>query len=155
MIKVSSYFVLETFAKITTEAIEHFNPQNSEKKEVLKFESIAYLIWLFQTSDIFPDLWQRLILDEMHNQYFERLRKNGYDSKMRQLVCDDFALRYKTYSGIMLEGADFSRVGARFIRFLSERSKTDLDIKDMMIPLYLAEKVSPKLQEFREVVRSE
>lgn len=155
MIKVSSSFILAEFAKIINETIEHFEKEgrikSPEQKEVLKFETIAFVIWLFQTSDIFLEPWCKLILDEVHNQYFERLRKHGYDSKMRQLVCDDFALRYKTYSDIMREGEDFTRVCAKFIRFLSERSKTDLDIRDLVIPLYLIQKLTPKFEEFRKV----
>jgi hypothetical protein len=157
MIKDSSSFILEEFAVIVNETIDHFEKEgqlkSSEQKEVLKFEATALSFWLFQKMGMFPEEWHNLLLDEIHNQYYERLRKHGCDSKMRQLVCDDFNLRYKTYNEAFGKDQDLSRVGAKFARFLSKRSKTDLDIKDMMIPLYLTQKLTPKFEEFREVMK--
>src|SRR3989344_1736482 len=124
MVMASTSFILEEFAIIINETIENFEKtgqiKSSVEKEVLKFELTALAFWLFQTTDVFPEAWYKLLLDEVHNQYFERLRKHGYDFKMRQLVCDDFILRNKTYNDIMRENQDFSRVGARFVRFLTE-----------------------------------
>ncbi len=158
MIKVSSSFILEEFANIMNDAMNHYEKEGKIKspvyKEALKFESTAFIFWLFQKTDIFPELWHKLILDEIHDQYYSRLRKHGYDSKMRQVVCDDFNLRYKTYTDVFREDQDLSKVGAKFVSFLTERSKADLDMKDMLIPLYLVEKVTPKFQEFREVIKN-
>ena len=158
MIKKSSSFILEEFAIIVNDAINHFEKEgkikSSEYKEVLKFESTVLIFWLFQRTDIFPELWHKLILDEIHDQYYSRLKKHGYDSKMRQAVCDDFNLRYKTYNEVFQGDHDFSRIGAKFVSFLTERSKTELDVKNMLIPLYLVEKVTPKFQEFREVTQT-
>jgi len=158
MIKVSSFFILEEFARIVNDAINHFEKEGKikspEHKEVLKFESTALIFWLFQKTDIFPELWHKLILDEIHNQYYSSLRKHGYDSKMRQTVCDDFNLRYKTYNDSFREDNDLSKLGAKFVKFLTERSKVDWDINDILIPLYLVEKVTPKFQEFREVTKN-
>jgi len=158
MIKESSSFILEEFASIVNEAINHFEKEGKikclEHKEVLKFESTALIFWLFQKTDIFPESWHKLILDEIHNQYYYRLKKHGYDSKMRQIVCDDFNLRYKTYNDSFREDNDLSIIGAKFVKFLNERSKVDWDISDILIPLYLAKKVTPKFQEFREVTKN-
>lgn len=158
MIKVSSSFILEEFTKIVDETVKHFEKEGQikspEQKEVLKFEATALVFWLFQKTDIFPELWHKLVLDEVHNQYYERLRKHGYDSKMRQLVCDDFNLRYKKYNEMFGENQDLSKVGAKFAHFLSERSKIDLDVKDIMIPLYITKKLTPKFKEFREVMKN-
>jgi len=141
MVKVSSSFILEEFARIINDAINHFEKEGKikipEHKEVLKFESTALIFWLFQKTNIFPELWHKLILDEIHNQYYSKLRKHGYDSNMRQTVCDNFNLRYKTYNDSFREGNDFSRVGAKFVTYLTEKSKVDLDIHDISIPLYL------------------
>lgn len=158
MIKVSSSFILEEFAKIVNETVEHFEKEGQikspEQKEVLKFEGTALVFWLFQKTDIFPKVQHNLLLDEIHNQYYERLRKHDYNSKMRQLVCDDFNFRYKTYNDAMKEDQDFSRVNAKFVGFLSDRSKTDWNVKDLLIPLYLTKKVAPKFKEFREVIKN-
>ena len=158
MIKASSAFILEEFATLINDAINHFEKEGKIKhplhKEVLKFESTALIFWLFQKTDIFPATWHKLILNEMHNQYFSRLRKHGYDSKMRQAVCDDFNLRYKTYNASSENGTNLSGVGAKFVKFLTERSRADWDINDIFIPLYLLEKVTPKFKEFREVTHS-
>jgi len=155
MIAASSSFILEEFAYIINEAIDHFEKEGRIKnnlfKEVLKFESIAFVIWLFQKTDVFPELWHKLILDEIHDQYYSKLKTNGYSSSLRQAVCDDFNLRYKTYNDSFKESNDLSRVGAKFVRFLSERSKVEIDLQDILIPIYLAEKVGPKFQEFRAV----
>jgi len=158
MIKGSSSFILEEFAVIINEIIEHLEKEDqiksSEQKEVLKFELMALVFWFFQKTDVFSETWHKLLLDEIHNQYYARLKKHGYDFKMRQIVCDDFNLRYKTYNEIFSEDKDLAKVGTKFVRFLSERSKTDLDIRDMMIPLLLTEKLTPKFKEWREVMEN-
>lgn len=158
MIRANASFVLGEFATIINDTIEHFQDKGQikslEQKEVLKFELTAFVFWLFQTTNIFPEIWHKLLLDEIHNQYFDRLRKHGYDFEMRQLVCQDFILRNKAYNDIMREDEDFSRVGAKFVRFLTERSKTDWDIKNMMIPLYITEKLTPKFKEFRDTLNN-
>lgn len=157
MIAASSTFILEKFACVINDAIKHFENKGKIKspahKEVLKFESIVFIIWLFQKTDIFPELLHKLILDEIHDQYYSNLQKNGYSSSMRQTVCDDFNLRYNAYNDILRESNDLSRVGAKFVKFLTERSKVEFDLQDVLIPLYLAEKVGPKFQEFREVIK--
>jgi hypothetical protein len=158
MIKVSSSFVLEEFAQIVNDAINHFEAEGQikgvEQKELLKFEATILLFWLFQKTDMFPELWHNLILDEIHDQYYSRLRKHGYDTKMRQAVCDDFNLRYKAYNEAFRENQDLSMVGAKFISLLTGRSKIEWNIKDILIPLYLVKKVTPKFEEFREVIKS-
>lgn len=158
MIKGSSSFILEEFAKIVGETIEHFEKEGQiktpEQKEVLKFEATALVFWLFRNTSIFEKTWHRLLLDEIHHQYYEHLRKRGYDFKLRQIVNDDFNLRYRTYDEALGEDNDFARVGAKFVRFLSERSKTDIDIKDMMIVLHLTKKLTPKFEEWREVMKN-
>ena len=158
MVKVSSSFVLEEFAQIVNDAINHFEKEGQimsiEQKELLKLEATVLLFWLFQKTDMFPELWHKLILDEIHDQYYSKLRKHGYDTKMRQAVCDDFNLRYKTYNEVFREDQDLSRVGAKFVSFLTERSKTEWNIKDILIPLYLVKKVTPKFEEFHEVMKS-
>jgi hypothetical protein len=158
MIKGSSSFILEEFALIVNETIEHFEKEGQIKspkqKEILKFELTALVFWLFQKTDIFPELYHKLLLDEIHNQYYDRLKKHGYDFKMRQVVADDFNMRYKTYNESFGKHQDLSKVGAKFVHFLSERSKNDLDIKDIMVPLLLTEKLTPKFKEWREVMKN-
>lgn len=158
MVRVGASFITNEFALLVADTIKHFEKEgqitSEEKKEFLKFEATALLYWLFQKKRIFPEVWHKLLLDEIHNQYYERLKKHGYDSKMRQLVCNDFNLRYKTYDDVFNEGKDFSRVAAKFVRFLEERTKTDLDSKDLLIPLYLVRILKPKLDEFRAVMEN-
>ena len=158
MIKVSSSFILGEFAKIINETIEHFKERGQIKthkqKNIFKFEATALVFWLFQKTDMFPELYHKLLLDEVHNQYFDRLRKHGYDFKMRQLVCDDFNLRYKTYNEVFNSDQDLSRIGVKFIDVLSKRSKAEIDIKDIMIPLFLMEKLKSKFKEWRKVIKS-
>lgn len=158
MIRDSSSFILEEFAKIIAETVEHFEREEQiktpEQKEVMKFEATALVFWLFQKTDMFPGLYHKLLLDEIHKQYYNRLKKHGYDFNMRQTVCDDFNLRYKTYNEAFGKDQDLSQVGAKFVWFLSERSKSELDIKDMMIPLLLTKKLTPKFKEWREVMKN-
>lgn len=158
MIKVSSAHILEEFANIIADAIDHFGKEghikSAEHKEILKFESTALLFWLFQKTDMFSKIWHKSILDEMHNQYYERLKKHGYDSKMRQSVCDDFNLRYKTYNEMFRKDDDLSKIGTRFVSFANGRAKINLDVKDVLIPLYLAKKVTPKFEEFRNILQT-
>lgn len=158
MIKISSSFILEEFAMVVNEAVNHFEKEGRIKtplhKEVLKFESTALVFWLFRGTNIFPETWHKLLLDEMHQQYFSRLKKHGYNSNAVQVVCDDFNLRYKTYDEVSGDDNDLSRVGAKFVSFVSERANIDLDAKDLLIPLYLVKKVTPKFEEFRKVMQN-
>jgi len=157
IVKSNSFFILEEFALIVNEIIEHFEKEGQikrpEQEAVLKFELTALVFWLFQKTDMFPELYHKLLLDEIHKQYYDRLRKYGYDFKMRQVVANDFNVRYKTYNESFGKDQDLAKVGAKFSRFLSERSKTDLDIKDMMIPLLLTEKLTSKFKEWRDVLK--
>jgi len=157
MIKVSTSFILEEFAIIVNDAITNLEKEGRIKsplhKEVLKFESTALVFWLFRGTDIFPETWHKLLLDEMHQQYFLRLKKHGYDRNAVQAVCDDFNLRYKTYDNFTDNADDFVKVGTTFAKFVSERSKTDLDAMEIMIPAELMRKVTPKFEEFRKVIK--
>jgi len=158
MIKSNSSFILEEFARIVNETIDYFEKEgqikNPKQKEFLKFELTALVFWLFQKTDIFPEFYHKLLLDEIHSQYYERLRKHGYDFKMRQVVANDFNIRYQAYNESFNKDQDLSKVGTKFARFLSERSKNDLDIKDMMIPLLLSEKLTPKFKEWQELMKN-
>lgn len=158
MIKVSSSFILKEFANVIAETIEHFEKERQiktpEQKEIIKFEATALVFWLFQKTDIFPELYHKLLLDEIHKQYYNRLRKHGYDFNMRQIVCDDLNLRYKTYAEAFGDDQDLSRVDAKFVCFLSERSKTKWDIRDIMVPLLLTKKLAPKFQEWYELMKN-
>lgn len=158
MIKISSSFILEEFANIVNDTIDHLEKEAKIKtplhKEVLKFESTALVFWLFRGSDLFPEVIHKLTLDEIHNQYFDRLKKHGYDRKLVQTVCDDFTTRYKTYDKFVNNRDDFVKVGTNFARFVSERSKTDLDITEIITPGELIERATAKFKEFREVMKS-
>jgi len=158
MTRVSSEFILEEFANVVNDTINHLEKEGQIKtplhKEVLKFESTALIFWLFRNTHIFEKTWHRLLLDEIHHQYYEQLRKRGYDFKLRQIVNDDFNLRYKTYDKFTDNADDFVKIGTAFARFVSERSKTDLDATEIMIPVKLIEKVTPKFEEFRNVMKN-
>lgn len=157
MIRTSSLFILEEFANIVNDTINRLEKAGRIKtplhKEVLKFESTALIFWLFRGSDMFPEPLHKLTLDEIHNQYYEQLRKHGYDFKLRQMVNDDFILRYKTYDKCTDSADDFVKVGTNFAKFVSERSKTDLDTTEIMIPVELMERTTTKFKEFREVMK--
>jgi hypothetical protein len=156
MIKTSSSFIFKEFAGLVDDAINHFEKNGTIKsplyKESLKFESMALILWLFQKTNIFPQTWHKLILDEIHSQYFAILKKHGYDSKIRQTVGDSLNLRYKSYNDSF--DNDSSMIGAKFVKFLSERAKVDQNINDLLIPIYLTEKAAPKFQEWLELARS-
>jgi hypothetical protein len=122
-------------------------------KEVLKFESTALIFWLFRVSKIFPEPLHKLTLDEMHDQYYARLKKHGYDRDAVQAVCDDLNSRYRTYDKFTDSADDFVKVGTNFAKFVSERSKTDLDVMEITIPMKLIERTTAKLKEFREAMK--
>ncbi len=157
MIKGSSSFILEDFALIVFDTIDFFEKKGGQikddKKELLKYESTILLFWLFQKIDVFPEPWHKLILDEIHNQYHDNLRKEGYDYKSRKMVEDDMNLMYETYNNVFREYQDFSKVAVKFVSILAKRTKTDLDKDDLEIPLYLYEKVRPKFNEYRAMIK--
>ena len=148
---------MEEFANIVNDTINRLEKDNRIKsklhKEVLKFESTALVFWLFRGSDIFPEPLHRLTLDEVHNQYYDRLKKHGHDRNAVQAVCDDFNLRYRTYDQFTQNADDFVKVGTSFAKFVSERSKTDLDATEITIPAELMEKATAKFAEFRNVIK--
>lgn len=157
MIKGSSSFILEEFANIVNDTIVHLEKDGRIKtplhKEVLKFESTALVFWLFRGSSIFPEPLHKLTLDEMHGQYYARLKKRGYDRNAVQAVCDDLNLRYRTYDKCTDNADDFVKVGTNFAKFVSKRSKTDLDATEIMIPGELIERATAKFKEFSEVMK--
>ena len=156
MVKSSASFLLNDFSIIVNDTVEHFERNGKMKsalyKEVLKFESTAFILWLFQNSNLFPVALHKIILDELHNQYFESLRKNGYDFKLREAIGGELNVRYKVYNETISQSEDASKIGAKFIRFLTDKSKVDLDMSDILIPLYIMEKTKPRFQEYRKVV---
>lgn len=157
MIRGSSSFILEEFANIVNDTIIRLEKDGRIKtplhKEVLKFESTALVFWLFRGSAIFPEPIHKLTLDEMHDQYYARLKKHGYDRGAVQAVCDDLNLRYRTYDKFTDSADDFVKVGTNFAKFVSERSKTDLDATEIMIPGELIERATVKFKEFSEVMK--
>lgn len=157
MIRTSSSFILEEFANIVSDTINRLEKSSRIKtplhKEVLKFESTALIFWLFRGSDIFPEPLHRLTLDEMHDQYYARLKKHGYDKNAVQAMCDDLNLRYKTYDKYTSNVEDFVKIGTNFARFVRERSKTEMDTTEIMIPTELIERATTKFKEFREVMK--
>ncbi|MBU4351425.1 hypothetical protein KKF47_03575 [Patescibacteria group bacterium] len=157
MIKIISSFILEEFANVVNDTINRLEKDGRIKtplhKEVLKFESTALVFWLFRESSIFPESLHKLILDEIHNQYYAQLKKHGYDRNVAQVTCDDLNLRYRTYDKFINSDDDFVNVGTNFAKFVSERSKTDLDVTEIMISAELTEKITPKFEEFRKVMQ--
>lgn len=157
VIKENSSFILEKFANIVNDTINRLEKDGQIKtplhKEVLKFESTALVFWLFRGSDIFLEPLHKLTLDEIHNQYYAHLKKHGYDRNAVQSVCDDLNLRYRTYDKFTSSADDFVKVGTNFARFVSERSKTDLDVTEIIIPGELIERTTAKFKEFREVMK--
>ena len=125
MIKTSSSFILEEFANIVNDTINRLEKDGQTKtplhKEVLKFECTALIFWLFRNTNMFERTWHRLLLDEIHHQYYEQLKKRGYDFKLRQIVNDDFNLRYRTYDKFTDNVDDFVKIGTTFTKFVSER----------------------------------
>lgn len=157
IIKTGSSFLLADFAEIVNNIINRLEKDGRIKtplhKEVLKFESTALVFWLFRGSSIFPELLHKLTLDEMHDQYFARLKKHGYDRNAVQVVCDDLNLRYRTYDKFTDNTNDFVKVGTSFAKFVSEISKTDLDATEIMISAELLERATAKFKEFRNVMK--
>lgn len=157
MIKISSSFILEEFANIVNNIIDRLEKDGRIKtslhKEVLKFESTALVFWLFGESNIFLEPLHKLTLDEIHNQYYTHLKKRGYDRNAVQTVCDDLNLRYRTYDKFIDSDDNFVKVGTNFAKFVSKRSKTDLDVTEVIIPAELTEKITSKFEEFRKVMQ--
>lgn len=157
MIKASSSFILEEFANIVNDTINQLEKGGRIKtplhKEVLKFESTALVFWLFRGSDIFSEPLHKLTLDEMHNQYYARLKKHGYDRNAVQAICDNLNLRYRTYDKYTDSANDFVKIGTNFAKFVNERSKTELDATEISIPAGLIEWTTMKFKEFREVMK--
>ena len=157
MIRVNSSFILEELVNIVNGSIDRPDPDVRIKtplhKEVLKFESTALVFWLLRGSDVFPKVWHKLLLDEIHHQYYERLRKHGHNFKLRQIVNDDFILRYKTYDKFTNNVDDFVEIRTIFAKFVSERSETDLDVAEVIIPIELIKQTTIKFKEFRKVIK--
>jgi hypothetical protein len=104
---------------------------------------------------VFSEPWRRFVLDEIHNQYFDSLRKEGYDYKSRKKVEDDMNSMYEIYNNVFREYKDFSKVAVKFVSILAMKLKTDLnDLKDdLEIPLYLYKSAMPKFEGYRAMMK--
>lgn len=155
MIRVSASFILNEFALIVDETIEHFEAngivRNAVYKEALKLESMVLVLWLFQEADVFSDPWHKLILDEVHNQYFEGFRKHGYTFEMRKKITDHINMRYSAYNETV-ESGNLSGIGTDFARILAEKSKVDLSANDILVPMYIIERTTSKFEDFRVII---
>ena len=155
MIKKSSSFIIDELAEIVIETVDHFekegNIKNPTQKEGLKLESTIFVFWLFQKSNVFPNQLHKLINDEIHDQYFEKLRKHGYEYEKRKRISEEFNARYKTYNELFPPDGDPIIIALSFAQSLAEKSKVDLDKSHALIPYYLIEKTTPKFQEWRKV----
>lgn len=154
MIKVSSTTILQDLLEICDDCFENFKESglinSPDQKEMVKFESQVLSFWLFQKEAIFPNTIQKLILDEIHNKYYNSLKKAGYNTKLIQSVCDAINLRYKAYNNTDLSEVEIS---LDFIKFLSNDTKDYVGPEHLVIPLYIINKVSSKIDEFRNVIR--
>ena len=92
LLRENANFILLDFAEIIDSTLTKFEEagliETPLQKEVLKFEITAFVFWLFQKTDVFSELWHTLLLDEVHNQYYDRLKKHGYRFEVRQLVAN-------------------------------------------------------------------
>ncbi len=158
MIKAGASQVLVDFALIVNDTIVSLESEGRIKspihKEVLKFECTAFVFWFFRWNNVFAEPMQRLTLDEVHQQYFSTLKRNGYSSQQVEMVCDDFNHRYKTYDEFVNKAEDFVQVGTCFARFVSERAETQLDLTESIIPVELIDRVTLKFKEYSEIMES-
>jgi hypothetical protein len=158
MIKAGATLLLEDFAQIVNDTISDLEKEGRIKsplhKEVLKFESTAIVFWFFRFQDLFGEPLQRLTLDEVHQQYFDRLKKNGYSREQIQTICDKLNERYKLYDAHFGDAETFAGVGTNFVRFVSEDSETELDATYMTVPVELMERTRLKLNEHRKIIES-
>lgn len=159
MIRKSASFIMGEFSSIIIDTIDHFEKEglirSPDYKEALRFESTVLLYWIFQKTSIFDKLWLKLLLDEMHDQFYSTLKKNGFNREALQRVSNDFNERYKTYNDSFGKDTDgLSRVGVKFIRFLTDCAKVELKKEDLLIPIYLIQKVTPKFEEFKTVMEN-
>jgi hypothetical protein len=155
MIKVSSLTILQDFLEISKDCVDHFKKSgllnNSDEEEMVKFEAHILSFWLFQKRAIFSEIIYRLILDEIHNQYYKILKRNGYTNKLIDTICDNINLRYKTYNDTDLSDTEIS---LDFIKFLSKDVKDDnIGSKHITIPLYIINKTNKKINEFNNIIK--
>ncbi len=159
MIKVSSINILQDFLEIGQDCVENFKEGNlinkPEQEEMLKFESHALSFWFFQRTSIFPKEIKVLFLDEIHNQYYKSLKRNKYTTELVQAVCDNLNLRYRTYDEALGFNGEFNliKVGTKFVKFLSDDTKDNLGPEYLIIPSYLIDKLTCKIEEIRNIIK--
>ena len=154
MVRVNSTCILQDLLEIINETTQHFKNElkinSMDEEEMIKFEATAMTFWIFQKTIMFPEIIHRLLLDEIHDQYYKRLKKSGYNSKLIQAVCDNFNLRYKAYN----EAVDSDNMlYLKFAEFLAKDLKIKSKLEYSMIPIYLIEKLELKFEEIRNVIK--
>lgn len=158
MIKAGATLLLEDFARIVNDTISRLEKDGHIKsllhKEVLKFESTAIAFWFFRFEDLFSEPLQRLTLDEVHQQYFDRLKKGGYNREQVRLICGKLNERYKLYDALFADKETFARIGTNFARFVSEDAGTELDATEIIIPVGLMDATKVMLNEHRKIIQS-
>ncbi len=159
IIRISSAYILVEFVLIVNEMLVQFKDNhlvnNLYAKEILKFESISLQFWLFSNCNILPEPYQplqKMILDEMHDQYYSALKRQGYTRELVQAVCEDFNKRYETYNDSCSD-VDFARVGSKFLYFVCERSECERELEDLTIPLYLIQLTSERIVTLRDEMK--
>ena len=158
MIKAGATLLLTDFARIIDDTITGLEKEGCIKsplhKEVLKFESTAIAFWFFRFEDLFSEPLQRLTLDEVHQQYFDRLKKGGYSREQVRLICDKLNERYKLYDTLFADKETFVGIGTNFAKFVSEDAGTELDATEITIPIDLMDATKTMLAEHRKIIQS-
>ena len=159
IIRISSAYFLKEFALIIDEMLVKFKDNhlvsNLPSKEILKFESISLQFWLLSNCNILSEPLQplqKMILDEMHDQYYSALKRQGYTRELVQAVCEDFNKRYETYNDSCSD-VDFARVGSKFLSFVCERSECERELEDLTISLYLIQLTSERIVTLRDEMK--
>ena len=147
--------VIEDIATSGVETIKHLKDvgyvKNKEYEEALSTELTNFGFWLFQSFNKFPESYQKPILDTLYDTWFTRMKKLGADFELRKMMSTEINERLKVYNSTFRDGEDMARVSMKFVRFLSETSKCDLDITDTTIPLIMMENFIKKLNKYPNI----
>ena len=106
--------------------------------------------------------------NDVYSEIIQRIECLMYNEVVRKCVLNEIRINSQSFidmynevtyneldkirNKIFNEDRGMVRIGAAFVRFLNERSESDINIEQMNIPLYLTDQVTRRFAEWKTIL---